>query len=414
MPASFDVNPTASQLGLLLFVAALVAMLMHRLRLPYTVGLVAAGIALHFTRVRLSLHLSRDLVFFFFLPPLIFEAALSLKWAELRKDLLLVIALATLGVVIAAAVTAVGMHYALSWDWGSALMFGILIAATDPVSVIATLKEAKASGRLRLLLEAESLLNDATAAVGFVAVLGVLSGASAGALSVSYQLIFATAGGIVIGLLAAGAFMLLAGRTEDALTEITLSTLVAFGAFYAAEQLHASGILAALTCGLVIGNRAMARSISTAGQPALHGFWIYAAFAANSLIFLLIGTGEAEMHYGGVWMPAAAGILMALLGRAAAVYGVCALFAASRFRVSFRHQHVLVWGGLRGALALALGLALPADVARRDEIIVLTFAVVAFSVFVQGLSISPLLARIGLAGATGQADRDAPARPSQQ
>ncbi len=381
---------------MLLFIAALVAMLMRRLRLPYTVGLVAAGMALHFAHVRLSLHLSRDLVFFAFLPPLIFEAALSLDWTELRKDLVLVVALATVGVVLAAAVTAVGMRYALSWDWGSATLFGILIAATDPVSVLATLKEAGARGRLRLLLEAESLLNDATAAVGFVAVLGLISGNGSGAVAAGSQLVLSIGGGILIGMIAAAGFMLLAGRTQDALTEITLSTLAAFGSFYAAEQLHASGILAALTSGLVIGNTAIARSVSAAGRPALHGFWTYAAFVANSLIFLLIGTGEAEVRYGGVALSASVAILAALAGRAAAVYGVCAAFGASRFRVGSRDQHVLVWGGLRGALALALGLALPAEVPRRDEIIALTFAVVAFSVFVQGLSIRPLLSHMGV------------------
>ncbi len=396
MTASLPVSPTASQVGLLLFVAALVAMLMRRLRLPYTVGLVVAGMALHFAHVRLSLHLSRDLVFFFFLPPLIFEAALSLDWGELRKDLVLVIALATVGVAVAATVTAVGMRYALSWDWGSALLFGILIAATDPVAVIATLKEAGASGRLRLLLEAESLLNDATAAVGFVAVLGVISGTGSGLGAAGLQLVASIGGGILIGTFAAAGFMLLAGRTQDALTEITLSTLAAFGSFYVAEQLHVSGILAALTSGLVIGNTAMARSVSAAGRPALHGFWTYAAFVANSLIFLLIGTGEAATQYGGVVLSAAVAVIAALVGRAAAVYGVCASFGASRYRVGFCDQHVLVWGGLRGALALALGLALPAEVPRRDEIIASTFAVVAFSVFAQGLSIRPLLSHMGL------------------
>jgi CPA1 family monovalent cation:H+ antiporter len=167
-----------SQLGFLLFVSALVAMLTRRVRLPYTVGLVLAGMALYACRISLNWHLSKDLIFSVFLPPLVFEAALFIKWREFRKDLPVVALLATLGVVLAGTVTAIGMHYVLDWTWGSAVVFGALIAATDPVSVIATLKDAGVHGRLRLLIEAESLLNDGTAAVAFVAILTILAGAA--------------------------------------------------------------------------------------------------------------------------------------------------------------------------------------------------------------------------------------------
>src|ERR1700744_5393662 len=137
-----------SQLGFLLFISALVAMLTRRLRLPYTVGLVLAGMGVYLANLRLELHLTKDLIFSIFLPPLVFEAALCIRWPELKKDLPVVTTLATLGVVLAAAVTACGMHYALGWTWESAVVFGVLIAATDPVSVIATFKEAGVQGRL--------------------------------------------------------------------------------------------------------------------------------------------------------------------------------------------------------------------------------------------------------------------------
>src|SRR5271166_4419367 len=154
-----------SQLGFLLFVSALVAMLMRRVRLPYTVGLVLAGMGLYFSHVYIKWHLSKNLIFYVFLPPLVFEAALFIDWREFKRDLPVVALLASVGVMLAAAVTAVGMHYGLNWDWGSAVVFGVLIAATDPVSVIAIFKEAGVRGRVRLLIEAESLLNDGTAAV---------------------------------------------------------------------------------------------------------------------------------------------------------------------------------------------------------------------------------------------------------
>ena len=383
-----------SQLGFLLFVSALVAMLTRRLHLPYTVGLVLAGMALYFSHVYIKWHLTKDLIFSVFLPPLVFEAALFIHWREFKKELPVVTLLATAGVVLAAAVTAIGMHYALAWDWGSAIVFGVLIAATDPVSVMATFKESKAHGRLRTLIESESLLNDGTAAVAFVAVLGVLAGGHETLLSISGALFVTIIGGVLIGGIIAYLFMVLAGRTPDYLVEITFTTLAAYGSFFVAEHFRCSGVLAALTAGLVVGNFRSSGSISAAGRHALGPFWEYAAFVANSLIFLLIGAQEAQQHFKGLWVPVLLAIALVTLGRAATIYPLCALFVRTRLKVDMRHQHVLFWGGLRGALALALSLSLPEDLPRRDLIVVITFAVVAFSVFAQGLTITPLLRRL--------------------
>jgi CPA1 family monovalent cation:H+ antiporter len=384
-----------SQLGFLLFISALVAMLTRRLHLPYTVGLVLAGMALYFSHMHIKWHLTKDLIFSVFLPPLVFEAALFIHWRDLKKELPVVTLLATVGVVLAAAVTALGMRYALNWDWGSAIVFGVLIAATDPVSVIATFKESKVPGRLKMLLESESLLNDGTAAVAFVAVLGVLAGGHETVLSITGALFVTIVGGVLIGGIIAFLFMLLAGRTPDYLVEITFTTLTAYGSFFVAEYFHLSGVLAALTAGLVVGNFRSSGSISAAGRHALGPFWEYLAFVANSLIFLLIGAQEAQQHYSGLWLPILVAIALVTLGRAVAIYPLCALFARSRLKVDLRHQHVLFWGGLRGALALALALSLPEALPHHDVIIVITFAVVAFSVFAQGLTITPLLRRLG-------------------
>jgi monovalent cation:H+ antiporter, CPA1 family len=384
-----------SQLGFLLFVSAVVAMLTRRLRLPYTVGLVLAGMALYFSHVFIRWHLSKDLIFSVFLPPLVFEAALFIHWRDFRKDLPVVALLATLGVVLAASVTALGMRYVLSWDWGSAIVFGTLISATDPISVIATFKETKVHGRLRMLIESESLLNDGTAAVAFVAVLGVLAGGHETVLSISGALFVAIIGGVLIGAAVAYLFMLLAGRTPDYLVEITFTTLAAYGSFLMAEHYHCSGVLAALTAGLVVGNFRSSGSISAAGRHALGPFWEYVAFVANSLIFLLIGTQEAQQQFTGLWAAVLVAIVLVTLGRAVAIYPVCALFSRSRFKVDSKHQHVLFWGGLRGALALALALSLPEDLPRQSTIVAITFAVVAFSVFAQGLTIMPLLRLLG-------------------
>jgi monovalent cation:H+ antiporter, CPA1 family len=385
-----------SQLGFLLFVSALVAMLMRRVRVPYTVGLVLAGMGLYFSHIYIKWHLSKDLIFNVFLPPLVFEAALFISWREFKKDLPVVGLLASVGVVLAAAVTAAGMYYALDWDWGSAVVFGVLIAATDPVSVIATFKEAKVEGRLRLLIEAESLLNDGTAAVAFGAVLGVLAGGHPEFLPTIGALLVTIVGGVLVGGVVAIAFMLLAGRTPDHLVEITFTTLAAYGSFFVAEHYRLSGVLAALTAGLVVGNFRSSTSTTDSDHDALATVWEYIAFIANSLIFLLIGAQEAQQHFNDLWAPVVAAIVLVTLGRAVAIYPLCALFSHSRLKVDARHQHVLFWGGLRGALALALALALPQDLPRHDDIVTLTFAVVAFSVFAQGLTITPLLRRLKL------------------
>jgi CPA1 family monovalent cation:H+ antiporter len=389
------VAPDISQLGFLLFVSAMVAMLTRRVNLPYTVGLMLAGMGLYFSHAYLKWHLTKDLIFSVFLPPLVFEAALFINWREFKKELPVVTLLATVGVALAAAVTAVGMHYALAWDWGSAIVFGALIAATDPVSVIATFKESKVSARLKMLIESESLLNDGTAAVAFVAILGVFAGGHETILSISGALFVTIAGGVLAGGIIAYLLMLLAGRTPDYLVEITFTTLAAYGSFFVAEHFHLSGVLAALTAGLVVGNFRASGSISAAGRHALGPFWEYVAFVANSLIFLLIGAQEAQQHFSGLWLPVIIGIALVTLARAIAIYPLCALFSHSRQRVELRHQHILFWGGLRGALALALALSLPEALPQHDVIVVITFAVVAFSVFAQGLTITPMLRRLG-------------------
>src|SRR5471032_2824275 len=384
-----------TQLGFLLFVSALVAMLSRRLHLPYTVGLVLAGMALYFFHIYLKWHLSKDLIFSVFLPPLVFEAALFINWQQFKRDLPVIALLATVGVVLAATVTAVGMHYALDWDWGSAIIFGVLIAATDPVSVIATFKEAQVHGRLRLLIEAESLLNDGTAAVAFGVAVTFATGHDLTAIDLTKSLAATVGGALLCGAAVGGMALFLTRHTEDHLVELTFTTVAAYGSFLLAEQFHCSGVFATIAAGLIIGNWGPLGVLSDRGREAVQAFWEYAAFVANSLVFLLIGMHETRQDFAAVWLPGVVAVVFVVLGRAVAVYPICLLFARSDLRVTVRHQHALLWGGLRGALALALALGLPVELAGRAEIITVSFAVVAFSVFVQGLTMPPLLRAIG-------------------
>ena len=382
------------KIEVLLLVAAVVAMIARRLRVPYSIGLVIAGVCLALLPFAPVVQLTKQLIFTAFLPPLIFEAAINLRWTELKREMPVVLILATLGVVLSAALTAVGMHYLARWVWMSALVFGVLIAATDPVAVIAIFKETRVHGRSRLLVEAESLFNDCTAAVAFTLVLGFAGGQGIGVLGVAKSFLVIVVGAVVCGVVVSFLCLLLAGATDDHLIEVTFTAVAAYGSFLLAEHFHTSGVLATLTAGLIIGNVGHL-SISSKSREAVEQFWEYVAFFTNSLIFLLIGMRVAVQSFTAFLSAAIIAILLVTLGRAFAIYPVCLLFIKSKLRVNTKHQHILFWGGLRGALALALALGLPAEMVGREEIIAVAFAVVAFSILIQGLTIISLMRRLG-------------------
>ena len=385
-------------IGLLLLVACLIAILSRRLGLPYIVGLVVAGFLIALLPNSPDLPLSRDLIFNFFLPPLVFEAALQLDWRRFRHELPLTLTLAFLGVGIAAAgVVATGMHWIVGWSWIGAALFGVLIAATDPVSVIASFREMNCEPRVSMVVESESLLNDGVAAVGFAVLSAIAAGASPELTNIAPEFLWTLFGGVLVGLLVSGSILFVAGRTDDPLVEITLTTIAAYGSFLFAEYFHASGIMSTLTAGLLIGSGGT-RFLTAAGRERVHGAWEYFAFLANSFVFILIGMTEANQPVRDLGsMAAAVAIVLVLAGRGLSVYPLAALFHRSRWRLPASYQHTLFWGGLRGALALALALAVPTTVPERNAIIVTAFVVVAFSILVQGLTMPMLIKRFGLA-----------------
>jgi CPA1 family monovalent cation:H+ antiporter len=390
-------------IGELLLVACLIAMISRKLGLPYSVGLVAAGLLIAITPNAPQFTLSRDLIFNVLLPPLVFEAALQLPWKSFRRELPVTVTLALFGVALAALVVAGGLHYWLHWSWIGASLFAVLIAATDPVAVIAAFREMNADKRLCMLVESESLLNDGVVAVAFAVLVGIAGGASAGIGSVAPAFLWTLFGGALIGGIVSGVILLLAGRTNDHLVEITLTTLAAYGSFLIAERLHASGVLASLTAGLIVGSIGSMGAISNSGRPHVLAAWEFFAFVANSFVFLLIGIQLVGMPISRLgWETAAIAILLVLVGRAVAVFPLSNLFRPTRLAVPFSFQSVLFWGGLRGALGLALALAVPPSVPERAPIILSAFVVVAFSIFVQGLTMPWLVERLGLTRRTKQ------------
>jgi monovalent cation:H+ antiporter, CPA1 family len=393
---------TAAEQGLgieaieiILLIGAVVAIIARRLKIPYTVGLVIAGILLAFIPLGISIPFSKELLFKVLLPPLIFEAALYIHWKELKKDLVPVITFATVGVLLSAGVTAAFMNLLVGWEWTMAALFGVLIAATDPVSVIATFKEAKVEGRLRLLVEAESLFNDSTAAVAFAIALTFAMGQTLTFGGAALTLISSIVGGIGSGLLVGWGCLFIAGRTRDHLVELALTTIAAFGSFWLAETFHWSGVLATMTAGLLVGNTKALGFVTEKGEESIESFWEFTAFVVNSIVFIILGVNEAYQDFGRSAAAIGVAIIAVIIARAIAIYPLSALFMKSRWKIEPAHQHIMFWGGLRGALALALALGIPDSVPYRQEILTVTFGVVAFSVFAQGLTMTPLLRKLG-------------------
>jgi CPA1 family monovalent cation:H+ antiporter len=386
----------------LLGVAIVVAIFARRLRLPYTVGLVLTGLGLALLRLDVGVTLTHEVIFDVILPPLLFEAALNLHWSELERDLGPVLTLATLGVGLCALVVAAGLAMGLGWPLAPAMAFGALIAATDPIAVIALLRETGVKGRLRLLIESESLLNDGVAALLFSLVVATMADAAPPTpWGVASQILLIGGGGLAVGVACGAAAIFVAGRTEDHLVETALTAVAAYGSFLFADHFGASGVLATVSAGLTMGNLGVLAedsgpfALTSQGRTFVVGFWEFAAFLANSFVFLMIGLELADVRVRS-FAELAFIIALALLGRAAAVYPLSLVFAGSRWKISLAKQHFLWWAGLRGALALALALALPPATPFRGEILVAAFGVVAFSVLVQGLTAGLWLKALGL------------------
>jgi monovalent cation:H+ antiporter, CPA1 family len=254
----------------LLVVATIVALIARRLALPYTVGLVVTGTGLALTRNDMGVVLTHEFIFDVILPPLLFESAINLHWKDLRRDALPILTLALIGTIVSAGTVTTGMVLILGWRVVPALLFAILIAATDPVAVIAMFKDNGVEGRLRLFVESESLFNDGVAAVFFSLVLvGIQTtdGQAITSTEAARVLLFTVGGGIFVGIACAGGAMAVADRASDHLIESTLTTTAAYGSFLVAEHFHFSGVLATVAAGLLLGTSGCRPERRAAGSP---------------------------------------------------------------------------------------------------------------------------------------------------
>jgi CPA1 family monovalent cation:H+ antiporter len=377
----------------LLLIASAVAVGARQLRLPYTVGLVLIGLALTLLNPQ-HIQISPQIILALLVPPLVFEAAFHIRIEDLRRDLWLILLLAVPGVIL----TTLMVGGLVSWATGlalpAALVFGALIAATDPVAVVALFRRLGAPKRLQVLLEGESLFNDGTAIVMFGLMLDIAINGHFNITTSIANFLMVAGGGILIGIASGMLILQIIGRIEDPLVETTLTTVLAFGSYLIAESLHVSGVLAVVAAGLVNGNVGP-RGMSATTRVVVFNFWEYAAFLANSLIFLLIGLSIDLNALFQNWQAIGWAILAALLARAVSIY-VLPVFAKE---ISAKWKHVLYWGGLRGAITLALALGLPDTgifTAERIHLQAMAFGVVLFTLLVQGFSMDWLIKHLKL------------------
>ena len=427
-----------------------VAWLEHKFRFPYTVALVFAGLllALASNVINTSLgageiQISTQLILTFFVPPLIFEGALHINWRTFRNNLPFILLMALVGVLLSTLIVGVltinivdglvtlaqTLNIRMLIDlksipFAAAIAFGALISATDPVAVIAFFRSLGVDKRLSILLEGESLLNDGTSIVIFnlALVLGgaaALSHGEAASFDASlpqalWEFTKVAAGGILIGMVIGKLTEMLFVRTDNRLVETTITIPAAFGAYLLAEQLGLSGILSVVAAGIYLGDK-IPRETSPTTKIALYNFWEVLSFIVTSLIFLIIGwvidiRQLLTLHN---LLLVIAAVISILIARVLVVYGMAFvgnnLFPAiNRLRghpsklehVPTSYQHVMFWGGLRGAISLALALSLPTNAfgpGIGEELRLMTFGVVLFTLLVQGTTIERLIKRLGLA-----------------
>jgi CPA1 family monovalent cation:H+ antiporter len=371
-------------------VATLLGLVSKRARLlPYPVVLAMAGIAVGLLPGTQFPRIGGSVILLAFVPGLIFEAALTLDQPELRRRILPVSLLATIGVALTVLLIGALTHLLLGFTWASAMLLGAILAATDPIAVITLLRRVKAPAGLVAILEGESLFNDGTGVAVFSAVLAtILSGApSFGDASIRFFEL--TLGGTAIGLGVGFLGLALLRFAEDAPLEILATLVIAYGSYLAADLLHASGIVAVVVAGIVVA-RYGAR-IGRLHGPQLLGFWNLLAFVLNAMLFILVGAALPA----NTLLPVAGLVLLAflimLVTRAVPVYGLLGLADFRRASIPWAWRHVTFWAGLRGALPVALALSVAGLSGVDSRVSVVAYGVVLLSLLVQGGLFAPAM-----------------------
>ena len=379
--------------------------------LPYTIFLTLVGLGigvLHLGPDLAETGFSTELIFFVFLPPLLFQGAMHMELNRLLKHIGPIACFAVPGVIVSTLL--VGGVVGWLGGLGSmliAMLFGALISPTDPVSVLALFKQADAPEDLRVLVEGESLFNDATGVVLFTILLeAVLRGEGLNFGHAAFEFVKVSAGGLVLGGVLGWIAFTVLRRLEDHLLENAICLALAYGAFWLAEFVHCSGVIATVMAGLMIGNFGKRWSMSRKTIETVETFFESIDFIINSFLFILIGLELREIPDSipvNPWRLAVVAVVAMLVGRAVVSY----TFYWGLNQVGRRRpdcwKHVLFWGGLRGSIPIALLLHIPATTEGplgelRPALLVAGFACVFFSLVVQGVTMRPLMRYLEIGG----------------
>lgn len=388
----------------LLLLAIVVALVTKRFRLPYTFGLVACGLVVGFAKV-LPLDVDRDLLLLVLLPPLLFEGALNMDLELLQEQWFPVALYALVGTVLGTVVIglliwwpaqALGVPVSLP----VAIFLGTILSATDPVSVLAMFKELGVEKRLAVILEGESVFNDGIAVVLYLVMYSAVKpgGQMPGLADGLSQAVAVAGGGAAIGLAVGWVVFRILQHIDDHLLEVMISVVLAWGAYLLAERVHASGVLAAVCAGLIIGNYGRLFSMSPTTRVTLGAFWEVAGFIANSFLFILIGLQMDRAAFARHLPMIGLTVVAMLVSRAIVVHALAPLTRMAGWSIPRTWEHALNVGGLRGSIPVALALGLPAAMPEREMLLACVFGAVFFSLLLQGLAIKPVLSRLGLLG----------------
>ncbi len=389
----------------LLFLAMTVSWLCRHIALPYTVLLVIVGLSIKASEnylpddfALLNFQLTNELVLFVFLPALIFESALSLDARSLLRNLIPVLVLAVPGMVMSMLLVGLSIWVSLELNLLVALLFGALISATDPVAVVALFKELGVPRRLMILVEGESLFNDATAIVLFNILLTfVLTNSLTldAVITIIPEFLRVFLGGILVGAvisLVLSELMVRFFHGENSLP-VVLSMCMAYFCFIIAEHtLHVSGVMAVLTAAICLNLSGLMR-LSTETSHAVHNTWEVFVLICNSLLFIMIGLSVDIFNLMGSWQSVLIAVLAVTLARSVAVYCFVPL-TTKLFKlphVSLDERHIMWWGGLKGGLAIAIVLSIPDSMAEKQALIDLTVGVVMISLLVNATTVGSLI-----------------------
>ncbi|MEO8462423.1 MAG: sodium:proton antiporter [Chloroflexota bacterium] len=377
-------------------VAAILALISRRFGFPYTVALVLFGLGIAAFAPVTPFEITPELVLVVLLPALVFEAAYQTDFGHLKATSVGIALLAIPGVLISAAVVAVVLHLATGLALDIAFVIGAMVSATDPVAVVATFRQLGAPRALTTLVEGESLFNDGTAIVIFsIALRAVETRVSIEEAVAGFTatVFFSVLLGGITGFVASR----VVARVNDHLIETTISLLVAYGTYIVADLLHESGVIATVVAGVTLGTYGRRIGMSARTQEALDTVWEFLAFILTAIVFLLVGLAITIGGLVEAAVPIMWGIAAVLVGRAIVIYGL--LGGTSRIvgvhRSGLRRGwlHVLFWSGLRGAVAVALALSLPADFPQRSMVQSVVFGITLFTLIAQGGSIGWVVRR---------------------